>query len=96
MTRIHQDRIGVMGWAVNGHCKHYANRKHVTLRYVFVRERINDGTIQLEKLRTEQRPAFLLTKAVQTRVLQKAVIEAEVFTKPVYLKYGERRYARMS
>ncbi|KAF5797362.1 putative RNA-directed DNA polymerase [Helianthus annuus] len=48
----------------------HSKTKHIQLRYHFIRERINDGTLKLEKIKGTENPADMLTKVVTLEKLK--------------------------
>ena len=48
----------------------HSKTKHIQLRYHFIRERINDGTLKLKKIKGTENPADMLTKVVTLEKLK--------------------------
>ena len=48
----------------------HSKTKHIQLRYHFIRERINDGTLKLNKIKGTENPADMLTKVVTLEKLK--------------------------
>ena len=45
---------------------YHARTKHIDVRFHFVREIVDDGKILLQKIKTAENPADMLTKVVMT------------------------------
>ena len=45
---------------------YYARTKHIDVRYHFVREIIEEGGVLVQKIKTDDNPADMLTKVVTT------------------------------
>ena len=69
-TTINMDNQGAITMAKD----FMANRrtKHIEVKYHFIREKIEDKTIRVQYLPTEEMPADCLTKAVGPAILQRA------------------------
>jgi hypothetical protein len=48
----------------------HSKTKHIQLRYHFIREKINDGTLKLKKIKGTENPADMLTKVVTLEKLK--------------------------
>jgi hypothetical protein len=48
----------------------HSRTKHIQLKYHYIREKINDGTLSLEKILGAENPADMLTKGVTTEKLR--------------------------
>ena len=65
---IHEDNQGAI--AVSKNPEHHSRMKHVDVRYHYVRERVNDGSIKIDYLQTSKMVADALTKPLPREKFQ--------------------------
>ena len=62
LLKINYDRINAINLAKNQ--VYHARTKHIDVRFHFVREILEEGDIELQKVHTKKNPADMLTKVV--------------------------------
>jgi hypothetical protein len=80
-TTVHVDNTAAI--ALAGHDAGHSRTKHIDVRYHFVREMVDDGTVAIQWTPTQHQLADLLTKRLPTEPFQAAVKKLLVHTKSI-------------
>ena len=59
---LHYDSQSIIHLAKNP--RYHSKTKHIDVRYHWIRQVLDDGLLQLEKIHTEENPADMLTKTL--------------------------------
>ena len=81
-TVIHEDNQSAISLAKNP--QFHGRAKHIDIRHHFVREKVNDGTIELNYCRTDDMVADMLTKGLNTANFQRLRKMAGVTSIPTH------------
>lgn len=68
-TVIHEDNQAAICMAKNG--QHHGRAKHIDIRCHFIREKVQDGIIELKYCSTDLMLADMLTKGLSSAVFQR-------------------------
>jgi len=62
LLKINYDSMSASIWQKNQ--VYHARTKHIDIRFHFIREILNEGDIELQKIHTKENPVNMLTKVV--------------------------------
>ena len=85
-VKIYQDNMSTIALAEKGRSTSSRTR-HVAIRYFFVKDKVDQGEVEIEYLRTEDMRADMLTKPLQGELFRK--MRAELMGMREYSAKGE-------
>ena len=77
---VYQDNIGSIRWAESSPASEFSKRKHVDIRYHYVREKLQEKAITLRKVSTRDMQSDFLTKPLEPGNFKQALAKTDILT----------------